>query len=209
MKSEIKLKVCGMKYPGNVRDVARLAPDYIGFIFYERSRRFVGDEFEMPKIPLTVKKIGVFVNAEAGNVLRKVKMHKLDLVQLHGLETADYCEKVSKSVKIIKSFGIDEEFDFSVLKKYDEFCDYYLFDAKSKEFGGTGTQFDWKILKKYKGKKPFFISGGIGPEDVEKIKQLKSQIPTLYGADVNSKFENEIALKDINKIEQFKDELSG
>lgn len=206
---KLKLKVCGMKYPGNVRDVARLAPDYIGFIFYERSRRFVGDEFEMPKIPLTVKKIGVFVNAEAGNVLRKVKMHKLDIVQLHGLETADYCEKVSKSVKIIKSFGIDEEFDFSVLKKYDEFCDYYLFDAKSKEFGGTGTQFDWKILKKYKGKKPFFISGGIGPEDVEKIKQLKSQIPTLYGADVNSKFETEIALKDINKIEQFKDELSG
>lgn len=209
MKAGLKLKVCGMKYAGNVRDVVRLHPDYIGFNFYTRSKRFVGDEFEMPKVPHTIMKVGVFVNADTEEILRKVKIYKLDLVQLHGDESAEYCAKLNKSVKIIKAFGIDEKFNFSVLKKYEDCCDYFLFDTKSKGFGGSGVKFDWKMLAKYKGKKPFFLSGGIDLESAGEIVRLRSKFPNLFAVDVNSKFETEIALKNTNKLSELKDEIAA
>jgi len=208
MKSEIKLKVCGMKYAGNVRDVVRLLPDYIGFNFYPRSKRYVGDEFEIPKVPPSIMKVGVFVNAESDDILRKVKVYKLDIVQLHGDESAEYCAKLNKSIKVIKAFGIDEKFDFSVLTKYENCCDYFLFDTKSKGFGGSGIKFDWKMLAKNKVKKSFFLSGGIDLESAGEIVHLKSKLPNLFGIDVNSKFETEIAIKDVNKLNTLKEELA-
>jgi phosphoribosylanthranilate isomerase len=207
--NELKLKICGMKYPDNIREVAQLAPDYMGFIFYQKSKRFVGADFVIPEISSSIKKVGVFVNDTIDNILVKVNKYKLDLVQLHGDESAEFCKTIRTTVPVIKAFGIDENFDFSLLNKYADSCDYFLFDTKTPEYGGSGTKFDWNILENYKGNKPFFLSGGIELESVKKISNLKSQISNLYAIDVNSKFEIKPGLKDIDKLKTMKNELPG
>jgi phosphoribosylanthranilate isomerase len=193
----MKLKVCGLKYKENIEQVAALQPDYIGFIFYNKSKRFVGEDFQMPVISPEIKKTGVFVNASLEYVKAKVEQYKLDMVQLHGDETPGYCEQMRCFVKVMKAFGIDEHFDFKVLESYKNYCDYFLFDTKTSEYGGSGKQFNWDVLKKYDNSVPFFLSGGIGLED---ISNSKFQIPNLAAIDVNSRFEIEPGLKDIEKL---------
>lgn len=190
----MKLKICGMKYRANIQEVAALQPDYLGFIFYEKSPRFCNDE--LPEIPNTIAKVGVFVNAPLSEILNKIKAYNLQLVQLHGEESPEICEVLRLiNIKVIKTFSIDDTFDFETLRPYEPVCDYFLFDTKGKHYGGNGTTFNWEILKKYPSQKPFFLSGGIGLEEISKLKQLNLPI---YAVDVNSKFETEPGLKNSN-----------
>ena len=220
----MKLKVCGMKY--NPEEVAQLQPDYLGFIFWEPSTRYF--EGEIPELPKSIKKVGVFVNASVEEVLEKVKEHQLDAVQFHGQESPEYCQKlrhaelVSASqenetpkqvrgdkLEIIKVFSIKDDFDFSILKAYEDVCDYFLFDTKGKLPGGNGYTFDWSILKDYPSTKPYFLSGGIGLDSTEILEDFLASPASqyCYAIDVNSKFETEPGLKNIEALKKFKELL--
>ena len=191
-----------MKYPENILEVGALLPDYMGFIFWEKSARYF-DEI-IPDLPQSIKKVGVFVNASTDEILTKIEEHNLQAVQLHGQESAAFCldlkNKTDRSIEIIKVFSVNDAFDFRVLKPFEGVCDYFLFDTKGKLPGGNGTTFDWEVLKEYPSSTPFFLSGGIGIEELEKVKQvLKTNLP-LYAIDVNSKFEIEAGLKNIELL---------
>ena len=204
----MKLKVCGMKYQDNIKMVAALQPDYLGFIFYDKSiRYFQGD---IPEISQTIKKVGVFVDAELQEVIKTIKKHKLNAVQLHGAESPEYCKNLkSQNLEIIKVFSIKDQFNFDDLKPFELVCDYYLFDTKGKLPGGNGYTFDWNILKNYPYTKPYFLSGGIGLDEIENIKAfLKSDASKYcFSIDVNSQFEIEPGLKKIEKLKEFKSKL--
>ena len=215
---ELKLKVCGMKHPKNMGDVAALSPDYLGLIFYEKSPRYF--EEEICEIDPSIKKTGVFVDASVEFILEKVKKYGLSAIQLHGNETPEFCRYLKRafskeifSAEIIKVFSIKETFDFERLKPYENEVDFFLFDTKGKNKGGNGITFNWEVLKKYPSSTPFFLSGGIGTEEVAEIKNLYLHIQkgenrdVFYAVDVNSKFETEPGLKDPEKIKIFKDSL--
>ena len=196
VKAGAGIKICGMKYPENILEVGQLLPDYLGFIFYEKSSRYF--DGEIPKIPISIKKVGVFVNASLEEIISKIKKYDLDLIQLHGNESPEFCQNLKKEkIIIIKVFSVDDDFDFNLLEKYEQVCDYYLFDTKGQLHGGNGITFNWQILEKYKSEKPLFLSGGIGIEEIEKIKNL--HLP-IYAIDVNSKFEIEPGLKNIELL---------
>ncbi|MEZ7498739.1 phosphoribosylanthranilate isomerase [Flavobacterium sp. Arc3] len=191
-----------MKYPDNILEVGSLLPDYMGFIFWEKSARYFNGL--IPELPKSIKKVGVFVNETAAIITEKVAKHDLQAVQLHGKESASYCEtlrnQLPKDIQIIKVFSIQDEFDFSTLEPFESLCDYFLFDTKGKLPGGNGTTFDWKVLENYPSTKPFFLSGGIGLEELEAVKQiLKMNLP-VYAIDVNSKFETAPGLKNIKLV---------
>ncbi len=205
----MKLKVCGMKYVENIQSVADLEPDYMGFIFYERSKR----NFEgiIPELPKNSKKTGVFVNELLEIVVSLAQEYQLEAIQLHGDESAEYIEELKshiKNIKIIKVFGIKDQFDFDILKPYDSVVDYFLFDTKGKERGGNGIKFNWSVLKSYPFGTPFFLSGGIAPNDVEEIKKIEASGLPLYAIDVNSKFEIEPGLKNVDELEIFNKSLN-
>ena len=195
----MKLKICGMKYPENMLEVGSLLPDYMGFIFWEKSARYF--DGIIPELPKSIKKVGVFVNASSEEILEKITKHDLQAVQLHGDESVAFCKNLKKNapkgIEVIKVFSILDTFDFAVLKPFESVCDYFLFDTKGKLPGGNGTTFDWKVLENYPSTKPFFLSGGIGLEEMEAVNEiLKTNLP-VYAIDVNSKFEIEPGLKNI------------
>lgn len=203
------IKVCGMREPGNIRELQKLKPDYMGFIFYPHSKRFVGepDADIFTLISPEIKKTGVFVDEAMDLIANQVIRYDLDAVQLHGSETPEFCRsfrkflqnmQTEKHVGIIKAFGISAEFDFSTLAEYEDFADYFLFDTKTADHGGSGLAFDWNILNDYHGKKAYFLSGGLSAENVIRIKELKDA--RLYGIDLNSKFETEPGVKDIASL---------
>ncbi len=198
----MKLKICGMKYPDNILEVGSLLPDYMGFIFWEKSARYF--DGEIPNLPKSIKKVGVFVNASSEDILDKIKKHDLQAIQLHGSESVEFCESLKnispKLIDIIKVFSILDTFDFAELKPFEDVCDFFLFDTKGKLPGGNGTAFDWKVLKNYPSTKPFFLSGGIGIDNMEAIKEISKTNLPLYAIDVNSKFEIEPGLKNINLV---------
>jgi phosphoribosylanthranilate isomerase len=168
----MKIKVCGMCHPSNIGELVKLKPNYIGFIFYPKSKRFIGtqipDEIQA-LVPDYIQKVGVFVDEPFDSLSEKFKSNQLDIIQLHGKELPGYCERLKNlNIPVIKAFSIYSDFDFETVRPYDPFCDYYLFDSAGVLPGGTGTKFDWKKLDKYKGYKPFFLSGGIQPADMEK-----------------------------------------
>jgi len=193
----MKLKVCGMKYSQNITEIENLFPDLMGFIFYEKSKRF----FNLPEINLNnkVKRVGVFVNENIQEIKNKIKKYKLDYVQLHGEENVNFCNTLQPFVKIIKVFKIDYNFNFKKTEEFEEVCDYFLFDTKSQLHGGSGKKFDWDLLKNYNCKKDFFLSGGIDIGDIEEIKKIVNSYP-IAGIDVNSKFELDNLEKDKKKI---------
>jgi len=200
----MKLKICGMKYSGNIQEIAQLRPDYLGFIFYEKSERYF--DGKLPKIDKSIQKIGVFVNATLEEILEKIKHYDLQLIQLHGNETPEFCLLLKQSnVTIIKAFSVDDDFDFKVIQPYESVCDYFLFDTKGEKPGGNGTVFNWEILLDYPSQKPFFLSGGISLGDIEKIKKMNLPI---YAIDVNSKFEIKPGLKNTQPLIQLQNELS-
>ena len=195
------IKVCGMKYKENIKQVSALQPDMMGFIFYSESKRFVGEDFEMPVIQAGIKKVGVFVDASAAYIIEKINRYKLDMIQLHGNEKPEFCEVLNHLIPVVKAFGVNETFDLKAVEPYKNCCDYFLFDTKTTEYGGSGKRFDWTILEKYTNDVPFFLSGGIGPEEIEEIKNGKLNI---YAIDVNSKFETEPGVKNIAKLRELK-----
>ena len=206
----MKLKICGMKYPENILEVSELLPDYMGFIFWEKSSRFF--DGSMPDLPKSIQKVGVFVDATLDEIILKIKKYNLNLIQLHGKESVSFCLDLKTEIKnlkqnqieIIKVFSILDDFDFNILKDYETVCNYFLFDTKGKLPGGNGTVFDWDVLKKYPSKKPFFLSGGIGIEEIASVKQLlKTNLP-IHSIDINSKFEIEPGLKNIQLLKDFK-----
>ena len=186
-----------MKHSQNITEIESLFPDLMGFIFYEKSKRF----FNLPEINLNnkVKRVGVFVNENIQEIKNKIKKYKLDYVQLHGEENVNFCHSLQPFAKIIKVFKIDYNFNFKKTEEFEEVCDYFLFDTKSQLHGGSGKKFDWDLLKNYNCKKDFFLSGGIDISDIEEIKKIVNSYP-IAGIDVNSKFELDNLEKDIEKI---------
>ncbi len=210
----MKLKICGMKYQENLIEVATLQPDYLGFILYEKSSRFFNGS--IPELPDSIKKVGVFVDASSEEILDKIKQYHLQVIQLHGEESPEFCFKLKQAtsgqnVEIIKVFSLEGDFNFKLLKPYETVCDYYLFDTKGKLPGGNGFKFDWEILKNYPNTKPYFLSGGIGLEDIENIKEFLVMPASqyCYAIDVNSQFELEPGLKDVEKLKSFVTELNS
>ncbi len=204
----MKLKVCGMKFIENIEQVSGLYPDYMGFIFYEKSKR--NFEGVIPKLPKSIKKTGVFVNEYLEIVISLVEEYQLEAIQLHGDETVTYIRQLKThlpSIEIIKVFGIKDEFNFDGLIPFLPLVDYFLFDTKGKERGGNGVQFDWSVLDAYPYEKPFFLSGGIGLKDVLDIQKIINSNLPIYALDINSKFEIEPGLKNINEVKTFKNKL--
>jgi phosphoribosylanthranilate isomerase len=214
----LKIKVCGMREAANIQAVGFLPIHFMGFIFYEKSSRYVTDDIDtVSTCPEDLTRVGVFVDADIDFVLEKIDKHELNAVQLHGKEAPQYLEDFSSKLKaklkmeaindieIIKAFSVDEHFDFDVLKPYEGLVNYFLFDTKTPQHGGSGQKFDWSILGKYDLDIPFLLAGGISEQDVDLVKSLN--IKQLYGLDLNSKFEISPALKDVEKLRKFLQEI--
>jgi phosphoribosylanthranilate isomerase len=207
--NKLKIKVCGMRDPENISGIVAALPDYLGFIFYPKSKRFVGQDFSaetLKLVPETIQKVGVFVDETPEKVMEICKNLNLDVAQLHGNETPEYCRQIQNSgITVFKAFSVDESFDFERLTAYSGVCDYFLFDTKGHLPGGTGQKFNWQLLDKYTGTVPFFLSGGIGSDDLEAVLQFSH--PQLFGVDINSGFEISPALKDDEKVKRFIHEI--
>lgn len=199
----MKLKVCGMRSDENIRELMTLKPDYMGMIFYPKSSRYVD---KCPQAEVSAQKVGVFVNASHAEIVAKSRDFGFNMVQLHGNESIDEVKKLKASgFKVIKVFSVESELPLEQMLPFEPLVDYFLFDTRTPDYGGSGRKFDWSILSVYTLSKPFFLSGGIDIEDIELIKNL--DIPQLHAVDINSRFELEPALKDIEKIKAFKDRL--
>lgn len=216
------IKVCGMRDPRNIREVAALPIHWIGFIFYPKSRRFIGQspmkqltvdsgqltvkdrlsQLSTAHCQLSTKKVGVFVNASVESMMEVATTYQLDYLQLHGNESPEVCHTLRKrGYSLIKAFPISTKEDLEQTKEYEDRVDYFLFDTRCEGYGGSGKRFDWSILADYKGDTPFLLSGGICPEDAEAIRNIRH--PRFAGIDLNSGFEIEPGLKDIEKLRTF------
>ncbi|MFT5884004.1 MAG: phosphoribosylanthranilate isomerase [Arcticibacterium sp.] len=208
----LKWKVCGMRENQNIKEVLALEPDYMGFIFYDKSKRYadpVLDKSLLASFSGPTQKVGVFVNAEESYILLKVVDYGLQMLQLHGEESPAFCQNLrTDGLKVMKAFAIDESFDFAEITPFLEVCDYFLFDTKAPNgYGGHGKKFDWTLLNQYKHDVPFLLAGGVDLESLSIVKELKH--PAFMGVDVNSKFEQSPALKDLVKLKILKKELTG
>ena len=209
-----------MRQPENIEALLKLPIDWIGFIFFDQSPRNAESEDLMKWIEDNeglfgqIKRTGVFVDAEMDFILNHIHDYKLDYIQLHGNESPQYCAELRsfwtmssmRKAKIIKAFPADDDFDFDVLNAYEGKCDLFLFDTKGAKPGGNGITFNWSVLDNYKGPTPFLLSGGIDLGMEKEIKKLN--FPQLIGIDINSKFEIEPGLKDIDKIEKFAESIN-
>ena len=208
MTRKLRIKVCGMKLTENRQEVEKLGVDFLGYIFYGPSKRFIGENPEVGLFNSAKPKVGVFVDENVFEILGMAKNMGFEYVQLHGKENAKTCQILkSQGLKIIKAFSVNEKFKFSTTKPFEKVADFFLFDAKTKLPGGSGEKFNWEILKNYTGHTPFFLSGGIDANDVEKIKIIQHE--KFTGVDLNSGFEDEPGLKNIEKLAQFIKELKA
>jgi phosphoribosylanthranilate isomerase len=201
----MKVKICGMRDPGNISAIAGLQPDYLGFVFYRPSVRYAGalNPAVVHALPRGILKAGVFVNAPEQLIADTVKLYRLDLVQLHGNESPDLCRAIRQQIApVIKAISVASANDITQLtQRYASVADYFLFDTKTQLMGGSGQQFDWSALASYTGHIPFFLSGGIGPTDAERIKQLSH--PQLHAIDINSRFETAPGMKNTATVKTF------
>lgn len=192
-----------MRDSENIKSLLRLRPDYVGFIFYEKSKRFVGTPINrevLNAFPKMTQKVGVFVNAELAYMEQQIERYGLDMVQLHGAESPETCRVLKSRVKVIKVFSVGTAFDFKKTAAYKPHCDYFLFDTKCKNYGGSGVTFNWDILNAYDNEIPFFLSGGVSLDNFEKVEELTHL--NIHAVDVNSRFEIQPALKDISKVKR-------
>lgn len=198
----MKIKVCGLKYPDNIEAVAALSPDYMGFICYKKSPRYVDklDEDKLALLPEHILKTGVFVNQSTETINKYLNKYEFDVIQLHGAETTELCKRFRKKVMVIKAFGVDEGFDFNQLVPYYNNVDFFLFDTKTPVHGGSGQTFNWAILNNYTGDIPFFLSGGLSADNLHEIEKIDH--PMFYGVDLNSRFEMEPGLKNTEQLKQ-------
>ena len=201
-ETRLLVKVCGLRDSQNIGEIALLGVDWIGMIFWPRSKRFVA----APPSPLpdNVRRVGVFVDASLEDVRQHIHDYGLDLVQLHGQESPDYVNDL-KPFPVIKAFNIATADDLLQTKAYEGIADYFLFDTKGKAVGGNGEKFDWSVLNHYQGTTPFLLSGGIGPDDAESVRTFRH--PKCIGVDLNSRFEIEPALKDVGEIKRFLEKI--
>jgi phosphoribosylanthranilate isomerase len=197
---KIKIKVCGMRDAENIRQVAELSPDYMGFIFYSPSPRYVGADFELlEKVPAHIVRVGVFVNASNDEIKRHSKVVGFNHVQLHGNESVQQAAALKEAgFKVMKVFSVDDNFDFTATKLYVPVVDYFMFDTKGRFHGGNAQTFNWKVLQRYDQDVPFFLSGGISPENIQGITSLEGM--NLFALDVNSGVEESPGLKSIIKL---------
>jgi phosphoribosylanthranilate isomerase len=204
----IRIKVCGINDRQNAAEVAAAGPDFMGFIFYPGSKRFVGNDPEeelFRNIP-GIHKVGVFVNEKEEAVIHTTRRFALGWVQLHGNESPSYCAAIRKAgLKVIKAAGVDGDFGFDSLDAFLPVCDYFLFDSRTTGYGGSGKQFNWEKIKDYSGDKPFFLSGGIDPGNVSAIRAINH--PLLFAVDINSKFEIRPGIKNTLAVKNFLENL--
>lgn len=217
------VKVCGLRDSENIRQVAALGVDWIGMIFWEKSPRsvtmipshagIIPDRASLSPLATNNSplKVGVFVDEMAQNIITRVVNFQLDLIQLHGHETPTLIRNLRRTladirpVKVIKAISVSSRDDIAAYMDYADCVDYFLFDTKCPSVGGSGQQFDWSVLDAYDGEVPFLLSGGIGPDDAERVRNF--QHPKCIGIDLNSKFETEPAMKDVAAIGKFLNEL--
>ena len=187
-----------MRDAGNIRQLEQLGIDWMGLIFWPRSKRYVS---EVPSyLPRQIKRVGVFVDAGLEEIRQHVTDYQLDIIQLHGQESPAFAEAL-KPLPVIKAFNIADPEDLNQTKAYEGIVDYFLFDTKGKVVGGNGEKFDWAVLSSYQGETPFLLSGGIGPDDAEAVNSFHH--PRCIGIDLNSRFEQAPAFKDITKLRKF------
>ena len=202
----MKIKVCGLKWPENIEQVIRLSPDYLGFIFYEKSPRYMVDTLNpewVRQLETTARKIGVFVNESNERIKHFAEVYGLDGVQLHGHETPEDCQLMKdQGLSVIKVFHIGQQMEWLSLAPYIGKVDYFLFDTLGKSYGGSGKKFNWRVLEDYPFEVPYFLSGGIGLEDMANWQQTYDFEP--FALDVNSRFEIEPGVKDISKLREMK-----
>jgi phosphoribosylanthranilate isomerase len=198
-----KVKVCGLRHPDNILRIGALYPDFMGFIFYPQSPRYVGDDFRIPEgLPEQIKRVGVFVNASVESILKAASENKLDYIQLHGYESADLCALLyGHGHRIIKAIHFDSSFRADRWEPYSRYVDYFLLDTPSEQFGGSGKRFDWSLIDQYQLNKPFFLSGGLSVEVLkESILPAHRQLEAL---DVNSGVEHAPGVKDEARVQAF------
>lgn len=198
------VKVCGMRDAENIREVEALGVDWMGFVFHRTSPRFVG---ELPDyLPQRAKRVGVFVDETEEQIMETVQLFRLDMVQLHGHETPDFCSCIrSKGLKVIKAINVQNTFPSEEVSFYERACDYFLFDTKTPLPGGSGQKFDWSSLSAYRGTTPFLLSGGISPDDADRVEAFVHE--RCIGIDLNSRFETSPAYKDIRLLQSFIDKI--
>jgi phosphoribosylanthranilate isomerase len=208
----MQLKVCGITQIDQLLALQEIGVDYAGLIFFEGSPRFVGlHDFQASVIKqndISIKRIGVFVNAKEDEILKAVDDWKLEMVQLHGEESPVFCEKISNHVKTIKAFRVKEEESLAYkIAPYENAVEYFLFDAMGKQYGGTGNKFDWKVIVEANIQKPYFLSGGLGPDDVADIQLFGQANINCFAIDVNSRFEVKPGVKNIEIVRTFTERL--
>jgi len=208
-----------MRNAENIQQVSQIeGVDWMGFIFTDKSKRYAQAEADFDT-QTDKKKVGVFVDSTIEDVLDKTEKYNLDIIQLHGFETVEYCNELKKrtggsplvpgavrGIAIMKAFPVDSDFDFSITEEYEDRVGYFLFDAKGRDAGGNGIQFDWSVLERYEGETPFLLAGGINPDSIDKIKNFNH--PKWVGIDVNSGFEVEPGMKRIAALGAFVNSLS-
>ena len=203
---QLKLKVCGLTQLSQIQELISLNIDFLGFIFYEKSSRFVLNHLSLEDISKINHqgKVGVFVNETVEKIVEISEKANLNLVQLHGDENEIFILELRKSlkkeIKLIKVFRVGETFNFQ-FSIFNSLVDYFLFDTDSKAFGGTGKTFDWQILNEIEIPNPYFLSGGISLENIHQLSNIKHH---PFALDINSKFETEPGIKDLEKIKIFK-----
>lgn len=231
MNKEMIIKVCGMRDAANIKEVSQLDIDWMGFIFFPKSPRYVrqinsnaGFIPDYPSLcnndgdepsPKKIKRVGVFVDDMPQNIVTQVVNFRLDIVQLHGSENAIMIDNlrrtlepdIHKGIKIMKALSVASAAEVEKYKDYEGHVDYFLFDTKTPLKGGSGNKFDWSVLDAYDGKTPFLLSGGIGPDDVERIREFNH--PECIGIDVNSRFETVPGVKDAALLKSFVEALRG
>lgn len=190
----------------NIRKVERLGVGMMGFIFYSKSPRCL---CQMPGyLPTRAKRVGVFVNESEENIRIHADCFGLDYIQLHGDESPEQCRSLrNKGLRLIKAFSIKQADDLNNVPAYDGLCDFYLFDTRTSGYGGSGEQFDWNLLQRYDGTTPFLLSGGIGPDSVQALREFSH--PRLAGIDLNSRFETAPGIKDAKRIAHFLNQFTN
>lgn len=207
----VRLKVCGMARPDNLRAVAALRPDFLGFIFYPKSRRYAAPTLTpaaAATVPAGIQKVGVFVDEDTAVIQERIAEYDLQAVQLHGSETPETCGLLrATGVAVIKAFAVGERFDFERLRPYLGVVDYFLFDTAGTQPGGNGTAFNWQLLESYTLPVPYFLAGGLALEHAAALRNLR--LPGLFALDLNSRFETEPGVKDAAQLQQMFNQLRG
>lgn len=209
----MRVKVCGMMQPEQVAELETVGATFAGFIFYPKSPRYIFKQMSLLQLKKikNINKVGVFVNAPVEEVLHMVDECGLHMVQLHGDETPRYCERISDYISVVKAFRLSENDSIEwMIRPYMDVCDMFMFDTMGAGYGGTGKKFDWNQLKNVTIGKPYFLSGGIQPDDVEKLKEFAKEPSSkaLFAVDINSKFEVSPGVKDMQKVKTFIKDLS-